>query len=135
MSNVPLIRDYMTEVLHTVSPEDSLQDARERLTAHAISHLPAVEDGRLVGLLSLGDLFAMESVVEADSQLTKVRSAMASEVYQVTAETPLAEVVRRMADHALGSAIVVQAQRPIGIFTHTDALSVLARLLGAERGA
>lgn len=131
MSEEPRIRDYMTAVLHTVSPEDSLKDARARLRTNTISHLPVVKDGRLVGLLSSGDVFAMESVVEADAQLTKVRSAMASEVFQVSADTPLAQVVRRMADHALGSVIVVEAQRPIGIFTHTDALSVLARMLNA----
>ncbi len=42
--------------LVTVSPRDSLQNAVELMRKKAIRRIPVVEDGRAVGILSLGDL-------------------------------------------------------------------------------
>ena len=46
----------MTRCPMTVRPGDSLADAAELMVALRIRHLPVVEEDRLVGLLSAGDL-------------------------------------------------------------------------------
>lgn len=49
-------RDIMTSPVITITPADSLAGAMELMTGRRIRHLPVVESGRLVGLVSIGDL-------------------------------------------------------------------------------
>jgi acetoin utilization protein AcuB len=120
----------------TIGPTDSLTAARELMQLHQIRHLPVVEpSGEVVGLVSLGDLYAMEAVAEADPDRAEVRQAMAAEAFSVAPETPLAEVAAQLADRHVGSALVVEGGRLVGLFTASDALRVLARLLRAEVSA
>jgi CBS domain-containing protein len=50
------VRDIMTSELHTVSPDDSVEHCMQVVTDGRIRHLPVVERGELVGLVSIGDL-------------------------------------------------------------------------------
>jgi len=45
-----------THGIETVSPDMQLRDARARMARNGIRRLPVVKDGRLVGMLSLGDV-------------------------------------------------------------------------------
>jgi CBS domain-containing protein len=49
-------REVMTTPVITISPRESVNAAMELMTDRRIRHLPVVEDGRLVGLVSIGDL-------------------------------------------------------------------------------
>ena len=51
-----LISEIMTEHVITVSPTDSIDECMEIMTQRRIRHLPVVEDGTIVGLISIGDL-------------------------------------------------------------------------------
>jgi CBS domain-containing protein len=53
-----LVSEVMTRDLVTVEPATSLAIAMSLVTEHRCRHLPVVEDGRLVGLVSSGDLTA-----------------------------------------------------------------------------
>lgn len=46
----------MTTDVRTLTPEDTIQGTRELMTDHRIRHLPVVVDGRLAGLVSIGDV-------------------------------------------------------------------------------
>ena len=50
------VSDLMTQVLHTISPAASIADAMRIMTEHRVRHLPVIEDGALVGLVSIGDI-------------------------------------------------------------------------------
>ena len=50
------VEEVMTADLITISPRDSVQDAMELMTQYHIRHLPVVEDGETVGVVSIGDL-------------------------------------------------------------------------------
>jgi CBS domain-containing protein len=50
------LADICSHAITTVSPEDSLEQAVHLMRAKAIRRLPVVEDGRAVGMVSLGDL-------------------------------------------------------------------------------
>ena len=50
------VATIMTSVVHTCEPSTSLDDARSAMTQGRIRHLPVVEDGRLVGVVSIGDI-------------------------------------------------------------------------------
>ncbi len=60
------VREIMTRRVLSAAPNDELEDAARRMAQEQVRRLPVTEDGRLVGLLSLGDLsvnrdFAMEA--------------------------------------------------------------------------
>ncbi len=46
----------MTRELITASPDDRLADMVDVMTQHKIRHLPIMEEGRLTGIISIGDL-------------------------------------------------------------------------------
>ncbi|NNU82453.1 CBS domain-containing protein [Geobacillus sp. BMUD] len=50
------VTEVMSRDLVTLSPNDSVQKAAEMMARHQIRRLPVVENGRLVGIVSLGDL-------------------------------------------------------------------------------
>jgi CBS domain-containing protein len=50
------VRDIMTAVVHTCSPDDRVESLRSTMTEHRIRHLPVVCGGRMVGIVSIGDV-------------------------------------------------------------------------------
>jgi CBS domain-containing protein len=52
----------MTSPVHTISPDQTLQDCMRLMTDKRIRHLPVVEGGRVVGMISIGDL--VKAVIE-----------------------------------------------------------------------
>jgi|SRR5688572_5083418 len=50
------IKDLMTSNLVTVSPDTSIDDCMRVMTGRKIRHLPVLENGNLVGLISIGDV-------------------------------------------------------------------------------
>ncbi len=95
--------------------------------------MPVLEGGKLVGLVSQRDLYFIETIRGVDPTTDRVDDAMTQEAFEVTPDVALEEVVARMVDKKLGSAVVMERGKVIGIFTTTDALRALAALL-RERG-
>lgn len=50
------VRGVMSERVVTVAPDETVADCMVVMTEHHIRHLPVVEDGRLVGVISIGDV-------------------------------------------------------------------------------
>lgn len=50
------VGDIMTASVHSVAPDDSLDATRRLMTEHRFRHVPVVDDGRLVGIVSIGDV-------------------------------------------------------------------------------
>ncbi len=55
--------------------------------------------------------------------------AMVQDVFSVTPDAPIGEVIETMIERKLGSAIVSEGDRVIGVFTTIDALRALHQLL------
>ena len=51
-----LVRDVMTEEVITVGPADTVSRCMQIMTDHRVRHLPVMDGGELVGLVSIGDL-------------------------------------------------------------------------------
>ena len=51
-----MVRDIMTRSCATVSPGDDCREATRLMALHQVRRLPVVEEGRLVGMISLSDL-------------------------------------------------------------------------------
>jgi CBS domain-containing protein len=46
----------MTQVLYTTTPQTSVADAMGQMTERRVRHLPVMDQGRLVGIVSIGDI-------------------------------------------------------------------------------
>jgi CBS domain-containing protein len=55
-SHTTKVREIITTDIATVSPHDTVEDAMRLMTQKHIRHLPVLEDGRMVGLVSIGDM-------------------------------------------------------------------------------
>jgi CBS domain-containing protein len=67
----------MTEVVETTEPGRTLDDLMEVMTRRRIRHVPVVDDGKLVGIISIGDV-----VKHKMSQLEFERDQLDSYVHQ-----------------------------------------------------
>ncbi len=122
----------------TVSPcvvasTATLAQAHRLMREREVRHLPVVDGARLVGILSLQDLYMLETLRGIDPLTETVAEAMAADPLVVAPEAPLDEVALAMADHKYGSAVVVEQGTVVGVFTTVDALRALAALVRRGR--
>jgi acetoin utilization protein AcuB len=96
---------------------------------HLIRHLPVLDGQTLVGLISQRDLHLFETLEGVDPNSVAVQEAMTSPAYTVSRQSTVREVALHMATHKYGSAVVVENDRVIGIFTAVDGLIGLSLLL------
>ena len=50
------VSSVMTAEVHTCVPTSSVHDLAQTMTDHRVRHVPVVEDGRLIGIVSIGDV-------------------------------------------------------------------------------
>ena len=60
------VRDIMTSPVLTVSPDTSVEQCMQLVTDKRVRHLPVLEAGRVVGMVSIGDL--VKAVIAAQQQ-------------------------------------------------------------------
>jgi acetoin utilization protein AcuB len=124
----PTIQDYMTPAAHTIGLKRSLTDAHRLMREYQIRHLPVLDGGKLVGIVTERDLHLIETLKGVDPDEVLVEEAMSQEAFTVTPETTLADAAREMEKHRYGSAVVTRGGHVIGIFTTIDALRALSEL-------
>ena len=73
----PTVGAIMTEVVETCAPTDTLDALMEVMTMRRFRHVPVVKDGKLVGIVSIGDV-----VKHKLSQLEFERDQLDSYVHQ-----------------------------------------------------
>jgi len=127
MTHTLTVSDYMTASPHTVGRSQPLRTARQMMQKLHVRHLPVLDGGKLVGMLSDRELGAVESLPGAD--LLRVEEAMSPTTYMVAPEAPLAEVAREMSEIKVGSAVVMRGAAVLGVFTAVDALRALSEAL------
>ncbi len=126
------IEKYMTASVHSVGRSQSLSKAHEMMRKFNVRHLPVLEGGKLVGLVTERDLHLIETLRDVDPDAVAVEEAMSPEVYAVNPRDSLAEVALTMADRKYGSAVVMDGLKVVGLFTTTDALRIVAELCPKE---
>jgi CBS domain-containing protein len=71
------VERLMTTEVRTCSPEDAIVELMEVMTLQRIRHLPVMRDGKLVGIVSIGDV-VKQRLGEAQSELDQLRTYIRS---------------------------------------------------------
>jgi cystathionine beta-synthase len=119
-----LTRRYEEGSLITVSPEDSLLAAFQRMRLADVSQVPVIDEGQCVGILDESDvLFAVHG---HESRFRRpVRTAMTSRLETIPASATLEDVVRIL-DRGM-VALVIEDEKFLGLITRSDLLAHLRR--------
>ncbi|HTU59320.1 MAG TPA: CBS domain-containing protein [Polyangiales bacterium] len=141
MFNKLKVADVMTREVSTVYEEDNLERVLGLLAPYRFRHVPVVDDGRVVGILSQRDLLQLTSQGRDHSaaararqahalEQTFVRDVMNQKVITIRCEASLGEAAKLMLEHRVGALPVVDDQeRLIGIVSESDLLRRLAQAL------
>ena len=62
----------MTEKVFTCTKEDTLENLMTEMTKHHFRHMPVIEDGKLVGLVSIGDV-VKQRISETEMEAAAMR--------------------------------------------------------------
>ncbi len=125
------IENFMTEGPYTIASNRTLEEAHALMRKHRIRHLPVLDSGKLVGMVTQRDLSLVETLKAVNPAKVEVEDAMTEDVFAVEVGTPIAEVAQRMAKDRIGSAVIMKGQMVAGIFTGVDALRALDFLLSS----
>ena len=129
------VERFMTANPVAITSDRTLADAHRVMRERQIRHLPVVDSGRLVGVVSQRDLYLLETLQGIDPDAERVEEAMTAEPFTVALDAPLEDVASVMAERRYGSAVVLQGGEVVGLFTTVDALRALATVSrGARRG-
>ena len=130
------VRDVMTADPVTVTPATSVREAQRLMQHHRIRHLPVCADGRLVGLVSEGDVRLVLpspatslSVYELPALLERLTVAEIMTPFPVTIGPAHAvmEAVNRLLSHRVEALPVTDNRRVVGMLTRTDLLYAFVR--------
>ncbi len=135
------VAELMTSKVFTVEAHDLIDRVFFLIHYEKVRHLPVVEKGKLIGIVSDRDLYkalgpkSNSNAVEANKDNTqlhvvsqKVAHIMHRGVYTVTPETLASEAASMMAEHRIGALPVVEKDKLVGILSATDILRVFAKL-------
>ncbi|WCK55770.1 acetoin utilization AcuB family protein [Aneurinibacillus sp. Ricciae_BoGa-3] len=134
-----LVENIMKRDIITVSPTDSIRLCLLKVDQNRIRHLPVVEKGRLVGILSDRDVRdACPSLIgeshEDDNQVmsTPISVIMRKDVITCHPLDFVEEAALAMYDNHIGCLPVVAGDELKGIVTETDILHTLVELMGVH---
>lgn len=126
---IPTVQKFMTTQPHSIGRDQTMATAHKMMREHRFRHLPVLEGGKLVGLLSDRDLHLVETLKDVDPEKVQVEDAMSTNIFAVEPDAPLDEVVATMAEHKYGCAVVMQNKKLVGIFTTVDVCRAFGELL------
>jgi acetoin utilization protein AcuB len=110
----------------TVAPSATVGQARAELSMGRIRHLPVVNDGVLVGLVSERDLH------NVDDDSAPVSRVMTHDVQTIGIDTAAHEAAYLILRHAIGCVPITDGGVLVGIVTDTDFVRVAYSLLGGS---
>lgn len=131
LGSVPVARIMHTDVA-AVRPFESIYRARTVIVQRQVKTLPVLdEDGHVVGVVSIIDLFTRDLV-----ELEPVESIMIREVTTIDSRTPVADLVPMMTQEGFKVVPVIdEQQRMVGMVARGDLIAVLHRALLEDRSA
>ena len=121
-----VVQEIMSEQPYAIEANRSVKEALNRLLAQDIRHLPVLDAGLLVGMLSDRDVRGVAADALAggspDQLSLPVSEVMSSDPITVDPETDVTEVIDLMIEHKVGALPVVVDDKLVGIVSYVDVL-------------
>ena len=132
-----LVKNWMTRDVVTISPDASLPEAHRLMTRNNIRRLPVIKDGKLVGIVTRGDVRGAEpsqasslTIWEINYLLAKlkIKEIMSSNPLTVAEVITLGEVAKIMLDNKVsGLPVLDSSGQVIGIITESDIFRMIVQ--------
>jgi len=128
-SKLILVRDWMTPNPVTIGPKSRLPQARKLMQEKRIRRLLVVDDGRVVGIVTRGDIREAQppdasqlTLYELNYQTTTItiEKIMTRDPIKVAPDAPIAEAARLMLEYKIGGLPVCDGAKLVGIITDSD---------------
>jgi acetoin utilization protein AcuB len=132
-----LVKDAMTHEVVVLPPQTTAGEALALCRERRIRHLPVLEGGGLVGIVSDRDLRSATPALgdparaEALGRIV-VSEIMASDVTTARPEDPIEEAANAMREKKVGCLPVVEGDALVGIISSSDVMEALVYLMGAH---
>ena len=119
---IPSIKAVMTPFPWDCHLDDRVGHAKNVMRERNIRHLPVIDGGDLVGIVTDRDIGLVENATRepAEREALRVRDVCVLDAYVVELSEPLDRVLYEMAERHIDSALVVKRGRLAGIFTSSD---------------
>jgi acetoin utilization protein AcuB len=128
------VGDWMVRDVVSVTQDHTIQDCVDLMKKHSIRHLPVLENGKLVGLVTEGDLrqVFLASLIEELS----LKDVMINDPITVTPDTEIEDAAKVIFYNKIGGLPVVDEQeRLLGIITVADILAAFIELMGVLKSS
>jgi CBS domain-containing protein len=138
------VRDFMTPDPVTLTPDDTLREARRLMEELNLRRFPVVENGKLVGIVTDRDVRQADtsSAVVQERRYQEyildriqIRGIMTPDPITVATDTPLIEAARLLLENKIGGLPVVEQGSLVVIITETDLIRTLTELLTRISGS
>ena len=138
-----IVKRWMSKPAITIDAEDSVREALKLMKQHNIKMLPALEEDKLVGVVSKGDLnqastydvFSRKNH-ELTDLIDRIKIKMVMTKHPITAppDATIDETAQKLLLHNISRAPVQNAsQKLVGVITKNDILQVLLSLTGINK--
>lgn len=118
------IKDLASLLPYTVGKGVSLDKATQMMREHRCHHLPVLDGGKLVGVISDRDITFARGLDKSTETL--IEEIMMEEPIVVNSEDNLSKVLEKMLKYRINSVIVSASDnQPWGIFTTTDLIKYI----------
>lgn len=126
----PIIQQRMTRLPLEIERIDNVANARRLMELFGIRHVPVMSGLHLKGIVSQRDILNATIRLGKDIDDLPIEEICNPDVLTVSPLTPVDEAARQMLERGAGSAVVVDGEYVVGIFTSSDALKTLGSLFG-----
>jgi CBS domain-containing protein len=110
------VREVMAPVPVTATPRTTVGEAHRLLAEHKTGHLPVLDDGLLVGIVSLRDLLG------ADSDALPIGEVMMRSVFVLSPDTPMSRAARIFRRRHVPVLLVLEGRSLAGVVRAVDVL-------------
>ena len=121
----PIVQKHMTRLPLEIERIDKVANARSLMELFDIRHVPVMKGLHLQGVVSERDILNATIRLGRDIDDLPIEEIFQRDVLKVSPLTGVDEAARQMLERRVGSAMVVDGEYVVGIFTTTDALKVL----------
>jgi acetoin utilization protein AcuB len=132
-----LVKDSMAREIVTLSPDETAGTALALCRERRIRHLPVLQEGRLVGIVSDRDLRSSTPAIgdaarAAALQEILVEDVMTRDVIAALPDDPIEQAANTMRERRIGCLPVLDGGELVGILTASDVMDALVHLVGAN---